>query len=59
MLQYFFNVPILCASLFELYGCKILLLKKQGHFVIWEQYDLVKQSILDMLSAINKEKAEL
>jgi pimeloyl-ACP methyl ester carboxylesterase len=38
---------------------QILLLKKQGHFVIWEQYDLVKQSILDMLSAINKEKAEL
>ena len=28
---------------------KVIRVKKQGHFVIWEQYDLVKTNIIDML----------
>ncbi len=28
---------------------EIILLKNQGHFIIWEQYDLVKRKIIEML----------
>ncbi len=32
----------------------IHLLPNQGHFIVWEQFDLVKQSILEMMSEIGK-----